>query len=249
MNELPVAELTAELTAVLTSVFDTLGPLVARTVELLSSPVRTAELTVLDDLAIDALNRPDGLIVGAGFVVAPGILADREYWLQWWSDYNTPRTGVPEQLVVETDPRSESFNDYTRLPWFAVPARTGRRHLTGPYVDYLCTDEYTLTYTVPVVARGTLAGIVGADVYARAMVSLLAPRLEACSSPVTVVNANGRVLASTSTELQTGDLLHDETTIEQLSRLPQGDSAQFRTSLGAFTQCADLPVAIGVGPA
>lgn len=240
MDDLQVAD----VTRVLTSVFDTLQPLIARTVGLFASPVRSSQITTLDDLAIDALNRPDGLVVGAGFVAAAGALVDQEYWLQWWSDYNTPRTGVPEQLTVETDPRSESFNDYTRLPWFAVPARTGRRHVTGPYVDYLCTDEYTLTYTVPLILSGTLVGVVGADVYAREMVSALAARLDAFDSPVTIVNASGRVLAATGSDLETGDLLHDHATIDALGGLMQGEHAVFATSLGTFHQCADLPIAI-----
>ncbi|TFD48627.1 hypothetical protein E3T46_14390 [Cryobacterium sp. Hh11] len=41
----------------------------------------------------------------------------------------------------------------------------GRRHVTGPYVDYLCTDEYTLTLTLPVYRGGTeLIAVVGRPV-------------------------------------------------------------------------------------
>lgn len=42
-----------------------------------------------------------------------------------------------------------SFYDYTALPWFVVPRETGGRRVTGPYVDWVCTEEYTLTFTVP----------------------------------------------------------------------------------------------------
>ena len=31
------------------------------------------------------------------------------------------------------------------------------RHLTGPYVDYVCTDDYTVTITTPVTVGGTAA--------------------------------------------------------------------------------------------
>ncbi len=36
------------------------------------------------------------------------------------------------------------------------PERTGTRHLTGPYVDYLCTDDYTVTVTTPVTLDGEM---------------------------------------------------------------------------------------------
>ena len=40
------------------------------------------------------------------------------------------------------------------------------RHLTGPYVDYVCTDDYTITITTPVRVAGRLVGVVGTDAYA-----------------------------------------------------------------------------------
>ena len=45
----------------------------------------------------------------------------------------------------------------------AGAARTGTRHLTGPYVDYVCTDDYTITVTTPVRVDGEMVGVVGTD--------------------------------------------------------------------------------------
>ena len=89
----------------------------------------------------------------------------------------------------ELDAEEESFYDYTVLPWFTVPRETGRRHVTGPYVDWLCTQEYTLTFTVPVFGthpeRGRChLGVVGADIVAGWLERRLLPLLHRMDGPV-----------------------------------------------------------------
>jgi hypothetical protein len=174
-------------------------------------PAATADLAVLDAPVQALLRDPGGLVVGAGYVAAPAVLDDAPYWLQWWT-VDAPG-GAPAVLVVETDERAEGFRDYTALPWYAVPAATGARHVTGPYVDYLCTDEYSLTFTMPVVAGRGFAGVVGADVYVRHLERLLVPRMrEAARSEggrVALVNAQGRVVCGSSPDLVTGGLVRD----------------------------------------
>ena len=93
-----------------------------------------------------------GLTAGRGRVwwSLPDVLVDARHWMQWWTRDDD---GQPQQLQPELDAEEESFWDYTVLPWFTVPRETGRRHVTGPYVDWLCTQEYTLTFTVPSSAR------------------------------------------------------------------------------------------------
>jgi hypothetical protein len=49
--------------------------------------------------------------------------------------------GELRRLEVVEDPQSESFRDYTMLEWWRMPERTGHRHIMGPYVNYLCTDD------------------------------------------------------------------------------------------------------------
>ena len=104
------------------------------------------------------LERDGTLITGAGFVAAPGFLTDAPWHLAWWlSGSNTFGAGPDpklRRLEAVSDPDSEQFRDYTTLEWWRVPARTGTRHLTGPYVDYLCTDDYTVTITTPVRGGG-----------------------------------------------------------------------------------------------
>ncbi len=170
-----------------------------------------ADLEVLAAPVHDVLADPQGLVVGAGYVAAPGVLADASYWLQWWT-VEAPG-GRPDVLDVETREDAEGFRDYTALPWFAVPAATGRRHVTGPYVDYLCTDEYSLTFTRPVASSRGFAGVVGADVYVRHLERLLVPRMREAArvlgARIALVNAQGRVVCGSSADLVTGALVRD----------------------------------------
>ena len=104
-----------------------------------------ADVAPIDGPVRQILDVPRSPLVGAGLVVAPDVLADARHWMQWWT---RDGTGRPRQLQPELDAEEESFFDYTVLPWFTVPRDTGHRHVTGPYVDWLCTQEYTLTFTV-----------------------------------------------------------------------------------------------------
>lgn len=240
-----MSDLIAQLTALFDGVFDTIEPLVVRTSGLLTSPsLQSAELHALDELAVAAVTETSGLVVGAGYVAAPTALADAKYWLQWWSDYDTPRTGRPQRLRVELDPAGESFRDYTELSWYSVPAETHARHVAGPYVDYLCTDEYTLTFTVPVFADGEFAGVVGADVYAQAIDKLATPLLGRLRGAAALINPFGRVVAAARSSLITGDLVDEPT----LTRALHDGAGQVADGT-ELHRLARLPFTLAVGPA
>lgn len=157
------------------------------------------------------LEAPGSLITGAGFVAAPGYLADAPWHLAWWlSGANTFGGGAHpglRRLDAVSDPDAEQFRDYTVLEWWRVPARTGTRHLTGPYVDYLCTDDYTVTITTPVRAAGEMAGVVGTDLYVARLERVLLPVVRESGHPCTLVNASGRIVTSTDSHRATGALL------------------------------------------
>lgn len=151
-------------------------------------------------------------IIGAGFVAAPGFVSDAHWHLAWWlGDANTFGIGraTPSIRRLDTveDPTSERFRDYTTLEWWRIPQRTGRRHITGPYVDYLCTDEYTLTLTVPAFSGGQMIGVAGADLYVKDVERALLPPLRGVGPDATLVNASGRVLASTNAHVATGSVM------------------------------------------
>ena len=189
------------------ALLDGLRESVAATFEQTATP-RRADLRVVDP-ATAMLRLPDLPLVGAGFVAAPGALADAPYWLEWLTtDHDVVRPTV-EPLEAQTDPEADDFRDYTALAWFSAPRADGEAHVTGPYVDYLCTDEYTLTFTQPVVVGGAFVGVVGADLFARSMEAAVLPAMARLATPSVLVNASGRVVAACRTAWVTGDLVRD----------------------------------------
>ena len=164
-----------------------------------------ADLAAIEPLAAAQLERPDAVVAGSGMIADPDLIADAPWHLAWWTA-GADRRITP--LRVESVPNRDGFRDYTVLEWWTVPRRTGRRHVTGPYVDYLCTDAYTLTFTVPVHRPdGSMAAVVGSDVYVARAERLLLPALRAARRPATVVNAAGRVVVSTVSAHVTGSLV------------------------------------------
>jgi hypothetical protein len=178
---------------------------------------------IVESITVPELSVDGALVIGAGFVAAPGFLADAEWHLAWWLGHaNTFGIGSADpsirRLDAEEDPASESFRDYTTLEWWRVPTTTGARHITGPYVDYLCTDDYTLTLTVPAHHRGRLIGVVGADLYVNDVERALLAHVRGFDA-ATIINASGRVVVSTDPHRPTGSLLR--TTAE---RIPCSDA-------------------------
>lgn len=214
-----VEECQASVNAVFDSIFESVDlwrVAVEHHVEARTGVVTRAGIDdLIDEVVLPEVAKEGSRIIGAGFVAAPGLITDAQWHLSWWlGDMNTFGMGATaphiRRLEVVEDPAAESFRDYTTLEWWRTPQRTGRRHITGPYVDYLCTDEYTLTLTVPVFYGGASIGVVGADLYAEDLERALLPDLRAVGAAVTLVNASGRVLLSTDVHLATGSLLRME---------------------------------------
>ncbi|PZG70798.1 hypothetical protein C1I97_38365, partial [Streptomyces sp. NTH33] len=123
----------------------------------------------------------------------PGLLADVPAWLEWWQ--STAQGGV-RPLLLDLDPRQSVYSDYTHWDWYALPRATGLRAVAGPYVDYLCSDEYSLTLSAPVEVAGRFTGVAAADVYLRHFEAAVLPLLRELPNPTHLVNARGRVAAS-----------------------------------------------------
>ncbi|WP_210506369.1 cache domain-containing protein [Naasia sp. SYSU D00057] len=168
----------------------------------------------VERLVTPALSDRSTLVVGAGFIAAPGLLGDVPLHLAWWlGKFNTlgapPAEAQVRRLPAVEDPSSEDFHDYTFMEWWRVPAETRLPHLTGPYVDYLCTDDYTLTLTVPVTRGDELLGLLGADLYVREIEAALLPALTGAPGVLTLVNRSGRVILSTDPHRPSGVLLRN----------------------------------------
>lgn len=189
-------------------------------------PLRRADVEPMAQVVRPVLDAPGTPIVGAGLVLSPDMLSDARHWMEWWS---RDAGGQVRKLRPVLDADADGFYDYTVLPWFVVPRENGTRHVTGPYVDWLCTEEYTLTFTVPLYGthpeRGRVyAGIVGADIVNSWVERRLLPLLHRAERPTALVNVEGRVVVSNQPGLAAGSVTHAVdvagATLHPLDRLP-----------------------------
>lgn len=177
-------------------------------------PVPAAALTeAVEPLAASVL--ADHPVVGAGFVAHPGWLADRELYLAWWQGDRT------QPLAERGVPIGHHVFDYTRHEWFETPRTTGARHVTGPYVDYVCTDEYVLTATVPVHVNGRMAGVAGADTLLETFEQLMREPLRN-GGDVVLVNSHDRCVVAADPLLRSGQKVKPAAycRVQPLDRLP-----------------------------
>ena len=226
-------------------VFRTVGSLAEDVGRQLSGPDRRRADLDIEERCRGLLSQRELPLAGAGFVAETGVLHDAPYWLEWWTA--NPDIGIDScrRLAADTDPSSVGFRDYTELPWFVIPRETGRIHVTGPYVDYVCTDQHTLTVTKPVLAGATFIGVAGVDVLASTVERLLAPELDAVRGTVVVVNRVGRVVASSDPDHVVGDLVRGLPDDQWFSaRRPEG-LGKART--WRFLTCGSVPLAVLTG--
>lgn len=216
-------------------VFEQLGALRSALGQTLAAPApRRADLAI-EDRCSALLSDSRTAVAGAGAVFAPGVLADAPYWLEWWTVETRAGGTTVTKLAAETDPRAVGFRDYTELPWYAKVLASGERQVTGPYVDYLCTDQYTLTFTAPLVVDGRFAGVVGVDVLVAWFEEHLLEVMGALERTCVLVNASGRVVTSSDPTWVTGDLIRGLPTEQWLA----GEAATHpRWTAG---RCATLP--------
>jgi len=163
-------------------------------------PLSSQQLDALvEPHALVTVALPDITIYGAGFIAAVGLLTDERNHLSWWQGDD------PKRLLLAAQSVNKEHIDYSELEWFRVPMETGRGHVAGPYVDYLCSDEYTITIAAPVHIDGTFVGVAGLDLLIDSVERQLLPKLAELGDKVTLVNSVGRVVISTDPRHATGD--------------------------------------------
>ncbi|MFF5970239.1 hypothetical protein ACFY7C_01810 [Streptomyces sp. NPDC012769] len=182
-----------------------------------------------------------GLVSGVGFVAAPGLLADVPSWLEWWQ---RGPDGAVRPLLLDLDPEHSAYSDYTHWDWYALPRETGRRAVAGPYVDYLCSDEYGLTLSAPVHVDGAFVGVAAADVYLRHFEAAVLPVLQELPVPARLVNARGRVAASTDPAHLAGSLVKGPDFAAVLAASAPVPPAVHRHGTLHLTPCGGAPLVL-----
>lgn len=183
------------------SLLDWVGPFAEQVVETRRSGTLTSARidTLVEPRALRTLDRTEAPVYGAGFVAAVDLPADARTHLAWWQGEDR------RQLVLTEQSLNKENIDYSALEWYRIPMTTGRPHMVGPYVDYLCSDEYTITIAVPAEVDGERLGVAGLDMLVAEVERDLLPRLAELDHEVTVINRIGRVVISTDPQCPTGD--------------------------------------------
>jgi hypothetical protein len=200
-------ELLAGITRRIEGVLGSVTQLAAATASLATAaeqagrPLRRADLAALRPRVVAVLRQHGDLVAGAGAVLAPAALADAPRCIAWW--WADQGSGA-EQLQVDLDPESAEFYDYTATQWYREPRATGRASVAGPYVDYICTHQYTITLSVPITSSGRFVGVAGADILAEQVERLVLPGLVRLGRPALLVSGNGRVIASSTAAIPPG---------------------------------------------
>ena len=148
--------------------------------------------------ALRVLADPELPIYGAGFCGAADAIQEGNPLAWWQGPGRSPLVSssmVGEQLAV----------DYRRLEWFRFPERSGAGHVAGPYVDYLCSNEITITSALPLHVDGRFVGVTCVDVLVSSLEANLLPALERLGGDATLVNGGGRVVVSADPGAATGD--------------------------------------------
>jgi hypothetical protein len=190
--------------------------------------LRRSDLLALRAGVADTLARHAGFVAGAGVVLAPGALADAQLWIEW---YWLNARSAPERLEVDLDPNSAEFYDYTTTEWYREPLRTEEAHIAGPYVDYICTHEYTFTLSAPLIDDGRFLGIAGADILASEVERLVVPGLARLPRLAAIASGSGRVISSNSPELMPGMVLRPERAPAAMRPVVTADDLPWRSRL------------------
>ena len=141
---------------------------------------------------------------GLGYIPEPGVVPGLEHAIAWW--HLTPQGLVVDDSHV-LDPDRDDFYDYLAQEYYAVPRAELRPYAQGPYVDYGGTNDYSITFSQPVLLNGKFVGVAAADVPVASIERQLAPWLALSDRQCMVINAERRVIVSNAIDHLVGDVL------------------------------------------
>ena len=102
--------------------------------------------------------RQNPYCTGAGFASHIHMKSkDHDYWmLEWWLKDNN----AIKQALFEQDQGTQQRLDFRTFEWFHKTHQHNTTYIHGPYVDYICNTDYTITsaHAVSVMALRRRAG-------------------------------------------------------------------------------------------
>lgn len=164
-----------------------------------------SDLGAIRETLQTCLRHPNHPMDRIGVATAVNYLMDSPYWMEWWG-YDSQ--GDLQYVGHSLNPQRDTFYDYSTRSWFSTPATSGTTAVIGPFVDFggLNSYSYTVTISVPIITAHGFAGVAGADILAGQFERFLLTG-EQHRRPVTLLNADLRVIASNTSLHLPGDLL------------------------------------------
>lgn len=148
--------------------------------------------------------------IGGGLIPSPDFLPDAPWHSSWWiAEHGSHETTTIKPLQVSSNPRSASFYDFTQQDWWVGPQQVDGLHITGPYIDYICSKEFALTLSRPFYANQRFAGVLGIDLSSKTVEDLADDQLATLKRPAAVVTGERYVIASTAVQLPCGTFVTD----------------------------------------
>ncbi|GAB7004860.1 hypothetical protein JCM18899A_23330 [Nocardioides sp. AN3] len=142
-------------------------------------------------------------MLGLGFLVAPGVIRDRDRYLLWFQKRETGIRRLKLNLAAD-DP---DLYDYLDTDWFIATERRRGPALYGPYVDYAGADFLILTVAVPVLVGDRFVGAAGADLDPDVVEGALVARLRELPGEAVIVAEDRSVVAAGSARWMPGERL------------------------------------------
>lgn len=167
--------------------------------------LRRSDVASLRDLFHRHLLEHAPLVAGTGVVFAPNVLQDSDRWLEWY--WRAEPGADLTFLAVGLDPAREDHYDYERATWFQTPQRTRARSIVGPHVDHGATRQHLMTPGLPIFTEDErFVGVAAADLRVSEIEPIVLNALRRLGSEAALVNANGRVIASNTSQWRSGSL-------------------------------------------
>lgn len=144
---------------------------------------------------------------GCGLILAHSVLDSPRGQLEWWVREDEARFARYSFGVV---PGNDRYYDYEQLDWFTRSVGQEAPAFAGPYIDYLGVETYVVTLTTPARVDGELIGAAGNDIQMTDLENEVLPLIRDCSHTLALVNAQGNVIVSNSTDFLVGDIIQNE---------------------------------------